>query len=384
MYLEPKPQISCPLEPPQQDERFLNAALRLARKHQGLTATNPSVGCVIVKDLGNGPVIVGSAVTALGGRPHAEPPAIAEAGMHARGATAYVTLEPCAHHGRTPPCAQALIDAGIERVVTAVTDPDNRVNGKGHQMLLDAGVKVTTLDGGEFAHRVMQGYLKARQGYLPFVTLKLAMTRDGIIGAAGEGNLRISREDAIRQTHLCRARHQAIMVGSGTLIEDNPSLTCRLPGLESRSPIRVVLDRNYRLGKCHSMVNTNEQAATWVVAPADPPAHWQEIIRSHGIEHIPCELDNDSIALPELFQDLAARGIQSVMVEGGAALSGSLLEDDLVDEIIVHLGLEPELPKDPSKAIYAPFRADAPPAGFRTVQELDFGSDISLRMRKAE
>lgn len=368
----------------QEDQRFLDAALRLARKHQGLTGTNPSVACVIVKDLGHGPVIIGSAVTARGGRPHAEPPALAEAGDQAKGATAYVTLEPCAHHGKTPPCAQTLVDAGVSRVVTAITDPDKRVNGQGHKMLTDAGVEVTTFDGGQAARRVIQGYLKARSCSGPFVTLKLAMTADGMIGEKGNGNLRISGDGGIRQTHLARARHHAILVGSGTLLADNPELTCRLPGMKDRSPVRVILDRQFRLSDDCRMISTAMQTPCWVVAPSDAPENWASLVARHGVQHIPCEIHNGKIALPELLDDLAARGIQSLMVEGGAKLAESFLQEDLVDEIIVHVGHKPQSTDEPGNAVFAPFKPNKPPHGFSVVQQLEFEHDTSLRMRRTE
>jgi len=365
------------------DRRFIDAALRLARKRQGQTGTNPSVACVIVNDLGYGPVIVGSAVTAKGGRPHAEPPALAEAGENAKGATAYVTLEPCAHHGKTPPCAQTLIDAQVKRVVTAVTDPDDRVNGKGHQMLLAAGVEVDAMDGGENAARVIQGYLKARSGFMPFVTLKVAMDRNGLIGCGQCGNLKISCHTSMLQTHLIRARHHAIVVGIGTALADNPSLTCRLPGIEDRSPVRVVLDNHYAASAELNLVKTARQFPTWIVAPNDPPPEWAKMLVDHGIQHIPAELDEAGrIALPEMFEDLAARGIQSVMVEGGAKLTDSLLQDNLVDEIIVHIGGNPEMPGDEERAIHASFTPQNPPTGFNVIQSLTFGQDESLRMRR--
>lgn len=364
------------------DRRFLDAALRLARKHQGLTGTNPSVACVIVADLDIGQVIVGSAVTARGGRPHAEPPALEEAGELARGATAYVTLEPCAHHGKTPPCAQTLIDAGVKRVVTAIMDPDNRVNGRGHAMLLEAGVEVTEMDGGEAANRVIQGYLKARSGILPFVTLKLAMDPNGIIGCSKTGNLKISCKESMQQTHLARARHDAILVGRGTAMADDPMLTCRLPGMHHRSPVRVVLDSKCQLTDAYLLVSTAPDVPTWIFGSPTPPESWEAMVAKYRIQHIPAEIDDGHVALPEMFEDLAARGIQSVMVEGGAKLADSLLKDDLVDEIIVHVGGKPELPVEKDEAVRATFTPENPPEGFEIVQTLKFGHDVSLRMRK--
>lgn len=366
------------------DRRYLQAALRLARKHEGLTGTNPSVACLIVADLPGGRAVVGSAVTAPGGRPHAEPPALAEAGSLAKGATAYVTLEPCAHHGKTPPCAQTLIDAGIKRVVTAITDPDNRVNGQGHRMLLDAGVEVVTLDGGEEARRVLQGYLKSRTASRPFVTLKMAMTREGLIGCSNNGNLRISGSVAKGITHLVRARHDAILVGKKTAMIDDPGLTCRLPGLEDRSPLRVVMDANAELSPDYHVVSSARYTPTLVVAPADSPATWRKMLTDHGVKLMSCECINGRIALPEFLDDLAANGIQSLMVEGGATIAKSFIEDGLVDEIILHIGGNPELPKDMSKAVYAPICPENLPDGFEICQSSVFGADTSLRLRKSE
>lgn len=365
-----------------QDHRFLNAALRLAKKHQGMTGTNPSVACVIVSFTQDGPKIIGSGVTAQGGRPHAETFALEEAGELARGATAYVTLEPCAHHGKTPPCAQTLIDAGIARVVTAITDPDQRVNGKGHQMLMDAGIEVVLMDGGGSAKRVLQGYLKARTSTKPFVTLKIAMTKQGIMGSKSRGNLRITSNVSGLQTHLHRARHDAILVGSGTALFDDPGLDCRLAGLKHRSPTRIILDEKSRLTEKHTVVKTALETPTIVVAPVTAPQEWRTMLMRNGVQFQVAEMDGTRIALPELMDDLAAKGIQSVMVEGGARIAESLVRDDLVDEIVIHVGGEAEVIKPGEEAIHAPFTPENLPTGFDICQELQFGVDRSLRIRK--
>jgi diaminohydroxyphosphoribosylaminopyrimidine deaminase/5-amino-6-(5-phosphoribosylamino)uracil reductase len=364
------------------DLRFLDAALRLARKHQGLTGTNPSVACILVNDLGHGPVIVGSGVTAPGGRPHAEPPAVEEAGAWARGSTAYVTLEPCAHHGKTPPCAQNLIDNGITRIVTAITDPDERVNGQGHAMMAKAGIEIVTVDRSSSACRVMAGYLASRGEKRPFVSLKVAMTQDGIIGSVKKGNMKISGDVANRQTHLSRARHDAILVGAGTAIADDPKLNCRLPGLANRSPVRIVLDLNSRLESSHTLVKTAGRVTTLVVGRSDAPSNWLAMLQEAGAQFLAAEIHDGHVALPELFDDLHARGIQSVMVEAGAKLSQSLLADNLVDEIILHVGGEPEALGDLADAIHAPFSPSALPDGFHVCQSLVFGADTSLRLLK--
>ena len=244
------------------DERFMAAAIRLSRRHLGRTATNPSVGCLIVRD----GVIVGRAVTALGGRPHAETQALAEAGALARGATAYVTLEPCSHHGRTPPCAEALIAYGVARVVISVTDPDPRVSGRGIGMLRDAGIEV---DAGVLeaeGRRSLAGYLTRQTKNRPYVTLKLAVSADGMIGREGEGQVAITGPLARAQVHALRAETDAILVGIGTATSDDPVLTVRLPGLEAQSPVRIVLDPSLALPLTSKLVETAREVPVIVVA----------------------------------------------------------------------------------------------------------------------
>jgi diaminohydroxyphosphoribosylaminopyrimidine deaminase/5-amino-6-(5-phosphoribosylamino)uracil reductase len=221
---------------PEQDEldrRFMAAALRLSRRNSGRTSTNPSVGTIIVRDDGAGPMIVGTGVTAIGGRPHAETEALAEAGELARGATAYVTLEPCAHHGRTPPCAEALVRAGIARVVGAASDPDPRVSGKGYAILREAGVEVTERVLAAEASDQLSGYLMRSLKRRPEVILKMALSSDGKIGAKGQGQVAITGEVARREVHLMRTEADAILIGIGTALEDDPELTVRLPGLRT-------------------------------------------------------------------------------------------------------------------------------------------------------
>ncbi len=191
------------------DRRYMAAAIRLSRKHSGLTSTNPSVATLIVRDDGKEPDIVGRGVTAIGGRPHAEAEALAEAGDLARGATAYVTLEPCAHHGRTPPCANALVTAGVTRVVGGASDPDERVSGKGYAILRQAGIEVIERVLAEEAADAMAGYLTRSLKKRPEVTLKLALSQDGMIGRPGEGQIAITGEVSRRQVHMMRATSDA-------------------------------------------------------------------------------------------------------------------------------------------------------------------------------
>src|SRR3954465_1346182 len=248
------------------DRRFMAAALRLSRKNAGRTSTNPSVGTIIVRDDGAGPMIVGTGVTAVGGRPHAETEALAEAGELARGATAYVTLEPCAHHGRTPPCANALVNAGVARVVGAASDPDPRVSGKGYAILRAAGIAVVENVLAQEAPDLMAASLIRSSKKRAEVTLKLALSRDGMIGKKRAGQVAITGEVARRQVQLMRARSDAILGGIGTALPDDPLLTVRLAGLEPRSPTRIVLDRQARLPLSSRLVATAHDVPVFVAA----------------------------------------------------------------------------------------------------------------------
>jgi len=268
------------------DERFMAAAIRLSRRNLGLTATNPSVACLIVRD----GVVVGSAVTAPGGRPHAETQALAMAGEAARGATAYVTLEPCSHHGKTPPCADALISSGVARVVVSVTDPDERVAGRGLSMLRDAGIAVETgvleAEGGA----ALAAYLTRQTKKRPHVTLKLAVSSDGMLGRLGEGQVAITGLVSRGQVHVARAETDAILIGIGTALADDPELTCRLPGLESRSPVRIVLDPRVELPSASKLALSARYVPVIVVAaregeadmPGTPPSGLPAISLSRG------------------------------------------------------------------------------------------------------
>ena len=353
------------------DSRFMAAAIRLARRNEGLTATNPSVACLIVRDDGAGPYVVGSGVTAVGGRPHAEPVALAEAGDAARGATAYATLEPCAHHGRTPPCARTLIDAGVARVVIATGDPDERVNGKGRAMVECAGIAVDDAMLADEAGRGLAAYLTHKTLGRPRVTLKLAMSADGLIGREGAGQIAITGAVARAQTHLMRARHHAILVGVGTVIADDPELTCRLPGLEQRSPIRVVLDPHGRIPAHAKVVDSAPKVATLIVAPPGLPGH--QGLTEKGCELLACEVSGGRVALPELLEDLGSRGIMSLLVEGGAAVARSFLDERLADELALFIGPEPL--GGQGGPVASPVRLDKVPSGFELTGEWRFGAD---------
>ncbi|MBL8584546.1 MAG: bifunctional diaminohydroxyphosphoribosylaminopyrimidine deaminase/5-amino-6-(5-phosphoribosylamino)uracil reductase RibD [Rhizobiaceae bacterium] len=353
------------------DRRFMAAAIRFSARHAGLTATNPSVATLIVREDGAFPRIVGRGVTAVGGRPHAEPQALAEAGELARGATAYVTLEPCAHHGRTPPCANALVAAGVARVVGAASDPDPRVSGKGYAILREAGIEVTESVLAAEAADMMAGYLMRSVRKRPEVILKLAVSSDGMIGKAGAGQVAITGPVARRQAHLLRARCDAIVVGIGTAIVDDPELTVRLPGLEGRSPVRIVLDRNARLPVASKLARSARTVPVWLAAASQADAGRRHALEQAGVRMLATETFDGSVALPELLDDMAAQGMSSVLVEAGADTARAFLADDLVDRIVLFDG--PVRVGD--GGIAAPFDADRLPPGFRLLRDERFGPD---------
>lgn len=361
------------------DRRFMAAAIRLSQKNSGRTSTNPSVATLIVRDDGSGPMIVGSGVTAIGGRPHAETEALAEAGELARGATAYVTLEPCAHHGRTPPCANALAAAGIKRVVGAASDPDPRVSGKGYEILRAAGVKVVERVLVEEAADRMAGYLIRSLKKCPEVTLKLAVSRDGMIGRKDEGQVAITGPVARRQVHMMRAACDAILVGVGTAQADDPELTVRLPGLEGRSPMRIVLDRQARLPPLSKLAFTARETPVLIAASADVGAARKTALETLGVRFLATETYDGRVALPELLEDLAAQGMSSLMVEGGANTAKAFLDEDLVDRIVLFCG-----PVSIGEGgIVSPVDHDHIPDGFRLIREARFGDDTYAEWTKA-
>jgi diaminohydroxyphosphoribosylaminopyrimidine deaminase/5-amino-6-(5-phosphoribosylamino)uracil reductase len=313
------------------DERWMAMALQMGRRGLGRVWPNPAVGCVIVK---NGRVL-GRGNTQPGGRPHAEVRALSQAGPAARGATAYVTLEPCAHTGKTPPCAEALIKSGVARVVTALTDPDPRVMGKGHQMLRDAGIEVTP-------HVMMHQAYEANRGFLskvtkgrPMVTLKLATTLDGKIATATGHSQWITGSQARAYTHLLRAQHDAVMVGSGTVLADDPDLRVRHHGLTGRRPVRVVLDSNLKTPLMAKMIETAAQTPVWFVhsQTADEKAVHDKM--ATGCKYLPVADSTDGLNLSAAMQTLGDQGLTRVFCEGGGNLAAGLLQAGLVDQLIV-------------------------------------------------
>ncbi len=312
------------------DLRHMRAALSLAARGLGRTWPNPAVGCVLVRD----GVVVGRGWTQPGGRPHAETEALARAGALAAGATVYVTLEPCNHYGKTPPCSLALIAAGVTRVVVACQDPDPRVAGGGLARLREAGIAVTTGVCEDAALALNEGFFNRIQRARPLVTLKLATTLDGRI-ATGTGESQwITGPTARAWGHRLRATHDAILVGIGTALADDPDLTCRLPGLEDRSPVRVVVDSRLRLPPDAKLAVTARRLPTWVVTGADPDPAKAAALTDLGVEVIPVATDSTGRPDPlALAAALAGRGLTRLLVEGGATLAGSLMGAGLVDRL---------------------------------------------------
>lgn len=317
------------------DTALMGLALRLARRGLGRVWPNPAVGCVIVSPDNEGQGrIVGRGWTQPGGRPHAETVALAQAGSKARGATAYVTLEPCSHVGKTGPCADALVDAGIARVVAALEDPDPRVSGRGFEKLRAAGIAVAIGICADEARAVNAGFLSARQAGRPMVTLKLATTLDGKIATSTGKSRWITGPIARAEAHALRARHDGIVVGRGTVEIDDPSLTCRLPGMADRSPVRVVFDSALSLPLHAQLVRTARAVPTVILTAVDDLA-LHKPYKDSGVDLLIVERGPDGhIALTSALSVLKDYGLTRLLVEGGAGLAASFLKADVVDTLV--------------------------------------------------
>jgi diaminohydroxyphosphoribosylaminopyrimidine deaminase/5-amino-6-(5-phosphoribosylamino)uracil reductase len=312
------------------DVSHMRAALALARRGVGNAWPNPAVGCVVVRE-GR---VVGRAVTAPGGRPHAETAALAMAGEEARGATVYVTLEPCCHWGRTPPCTDALIAAGVARVVIAARDCDPRVDGAGMERLRVAGIAVEEgLLAAEAAEVTAGFFTRVRLGR-PLVTLKLASTLDGRIATHSRQSQWITGPAARRRAHALRGRHDAVLVGAGTVAADDPDLTCRIPGFKPVPTVRVVADSHLRTSLTARLVATAAIHPTWILARdgADPAR--RRAFAEAGVSVIDLAAGEPGVDLAQGLAALAERGITRVLAEGGAMLAAALLRADLVDRVV--------------------------------------------------
>jgi diaminohydroxyphosphoribosylaminopyrimidine deaminase / 5-amino-6-(5-phosphoribosylamino)uracil reductase len=344
------------------DQRFMSLALALGRRGLGNTWPNPAVGAVVVRHDGE-PIIIGRGWTQPRGRPHAETEALRRAGAAARGATLYATLEPCSHQGKTPPCTDAIIAAGIMRVVSAIEDP-NVLAGRGHALLRASGIAVDVGIGAAEARRAHAGHIRRVCDHRPHILLKLAVSADGKVGLAGRKPVAITCEAARARVHLIRAMNDAILIGIGTALADDPQLTCRLPGMAARSPVRVVLDPALRLPVTGALVRSAIETPVWVIAGEGAPTQAEAVLAARGVEvfRLPATLSGGreggslapqphartvqaspilGSAAPRTYRGfdllavlhlLAERGITRLMVEGGPTVAAAFLGSDLIDE----------------------------------------------------
>lgn len=320
---------------PEFDRRVMAAALRLGARNLGQTHPNPAVGCIIVRTDGDAPVVVGRGWTAVGGRPHAEKQALEEAGALAEGATVYVTLEPCAHQGSVPPCSEALVAARVARVVSAIADPDPRTQGRGHALLAEAGIAVTTGVLADAAARAHSGHIQRIAKGRPHVTLKLAVSADGMIGTRGGERMIITGAEAFAAVQAMRTGFDVVMVGIGTVRTDNPRLTVRLPGMAELSPMRVILDASARLSLESNLVQTARSVPLSVVVGPQAPEGRKAELEAAGARIITVEAAAGGVDLRQALAALAGQGLTRVFAEGGAEVAASLLAADLIDEAVI-------------------------------------------------
>jgi len=352
------------------DRRFLAAAVRLGAGALGTTWPNPAVGAILVKD-GR---VLGRGRTAPGGRPHGETLALAQAGAEARGATLYVSLEPCAHYGRTPPCADASIEAGIARAVAPAADPDPRVAGRGFAKLREAGLQVVVGPLAAEAARAHAGHIRRVSAGRPHVTLKLAVSADDAIGRRGEGGVAVTGAIARRHVQALRSQYDAILVGRGTIEADDPQLTCRLPGLEHRSPVRVILDSGGRLGRDRKVFAAG--APTWVLtAEPTPASSFRSLSIARG--------SDGRLDMTAVLARLAEEGITRLLVEGGAAVARTVVETGLADEVLLFRS-PAELGGDVVPALGGlPLAAIEASPRYPAVERRRFGPDRLTRYERA-
>jgi diaminohydroxyphosphoribosylaminopyrimidine deaminase / 5-amino-6-(5-phosphoribosylamino)uracil reductase len=320
---------------PRDEKHFMQVALALGRRALGNAWPNPAVGALLVRNEEGAPIVVGRGWTQPSGRPHAETEALRRAGGAARGATLYVTLEPCSHHGKTPPCADAIIAAGVTRVVSALEDPNPEVAGQGHARLRAHGICVDIGLGAKEAARAHAGHITRIRFGRPHVTLKLAISADGKVALAGRIPTAISGPAARGFVHLMRAQNDAIMVGIGTVMSDDPLLSCRLPGMEKRSPVRVVLDPLLRIPLTSALARTANTVRTWIIAGPDASRVAEEALVGRGVRVFRSDTQDGRFDLAAVMRVLASEGITRVMVEGGPRIAAALVSADLVDEAVL-------------------------------------------------
>jgi len=324
------------------DHQFMAQAIRLAARGLYTTDPNPRVGCVIVQDSD----IVGEGWHERAGEPHAEVHALRQAGERARGATAYVSLEPCCHHGRTPPCSDALIGAGVSRVVVAMADPNPRVAGMGMQQLQNAGIRVESGLLEAQAAALNPGFIKRMQKRRPYVRNKLAMSLDGRTAMADGESKWITAEDARQDVQRLRARSSAILTGVGTVLADDPALSVRLPDVD-RQPLRVVIDTHLSTPVSARLL---QQPGRTLIMTASTDPDLQETLRTAGAEVMQVAGDGQTVDLPAVLDMLAEQEINEVLLETGATLSGAMLQAGLIDEMVIYMA--PILMGDAARGLY--------------------------------
>ncbi len=316
--------------PTDTDDRFIRIALGLGKRGQGLTWPNPSVGCVLVKNN----IIVGRGFTQPGGRPHAEVVALKQAGDQARGSTAYITLEPCCFHGKTPPCTDALLTAGITKVCYSLVDPDPRVAGKGHEKLLRHKVEISAPCQEHLAKYDHQGFILSRTEGRPKITLKLASSFDGKVATKSGDSKWITCQEARIRVHLFRAKNDAVMVGSGTAKIDDPMLTPRGLGINYK-PVRIILDTNLSTSLESNLAQTSPDIPTWICHRQGVDEQKKKLWEARNTKLISClTTDEGYLDLRDVFNKIGALGLTRVFCEGGSKLAASLFSDNLVDEFI--------------------------------------------------
>lgn len=355
------------------DRHHMAHALQVGRRALGLSRDNPPVGCLIVKD----GQVVGIGATAPGGRPHAETEALAMAGAAARGATAYVTLEPCCHHGRTPPCTDALVAAGIARAVLAVADPDPRVDGKGIAALRQAGIAVETGLMAEAAAHDLAGFFMRVRAHRPFVTLKLAVSSDGMIAAKSGVRTAITGLQSLERVHLLRARSDSVLVGVSTVLADDPALTCRLPGMAERSPDRVVTDSRLSMPAGSVLMQTaaSTPVRLYTIAGHDPAAAGERAAMGASIAVVAATPDG-KVDLHAMLAKEAERGVSRVLAEGGAHMAAALLDADLIDEVMLFSTGRAIGPQGLPALVDRPLTAVTGSSGFRSSEREELGDDV--------
>lgn len=352
------------------DSRFMQIALRLAQRGLGTTAPNPSVGAVIV-DEATGEVIA-RGWTQPGGRPHAETEALRRAGARARGATMYVTLEPCSHHGKTPPCADAIVRAGISRVVTGIVDPDPRVAGRGLALLRSAGIEVRRGVCAAAADDLTRGHILRVTERRPFVQIKMALGSDGAVPRGAKGApVWVTGAQARAHGHLLRARADAILVGGGTVEDDDPELTCRLPGMLDRSPLRVVLCGRRLPPFASKLVQTAREHAVSVFCPPECDAGHLAALEAAGCRVFQVATVGGRPWIPAVTEALVGQGVTRLLVEGGPTVWRAFFTSGLVDEVVVYRAGG----YDGTDTVRSAVAAFAAPMALSLIEEQPIGED---------